>query len=63
MSARESPIHEVAGGEIAVWTEPSGAIILKVRNKYKDPVDMAEHEALELAELLIRLVKEQRDGR
>ncbi|WP_119301010.1 hypothetical protein [Dongia deserti] len=61
MTTDESQVYEVAGGEIAVWAEPSGAIILQVRNNYKDPVDMGEEEALELAELLIRLVKEQRE--
>jgi hypothetical protein len=53
-------IYEIAGGEIAVWAEPGGAIILKVCNKYKDPVDLGEEEAIELAELLTRLVREQR---
>ena len=60
MSTEKPPVHELAGGEIAVWAEPTGAIILEVRNKHSDPVDMGEEEALELAELLIRLVKQQR---
>jgi hypothetical protein len=61
-SVSENQVHlyEVAGGDIDVWVDPGGAICLKVRNKVNDPVELAEHEAMELAELLIRLVKEQR---
>ena len=36
------------------------ARILKVQEKYNDPVELAEHEAEELAELLIRLVENAR---
>jgi hypothetical protein len=56
---QESSVHMVAGDEIAVWKEPNGTIILKVRNKYHDPAELGEADALELAELLVRLVKEQ----
>jgi hypothetical protein len=51
-------VYELAGGEIAVWDD-NGVIMLKVCNKYKDPVELNEQEALELAELLIRLAKQQ----
>ena len=61
MSEQESGFYEIAGGEIHVWVDPGGAICLKVRNEFKDPVELAEHEALALANLLIRLVQEQRD--
>jgi hypothetical protein len=53
-------IHKCAGGEIAVWKEPQGAINLQVLNRFHDPVDMGEDEALELGELLIRLANEER---
>lgn len=54
-------VFELAGGEIDVWVDPGGAICLKIRNQFGDPVELAEHEALALAELLTRLVKGQRD--
>ena len=54
-------IHEFSGGEICVWLDESGVICLKSRNKFNDPVELAENEALELAELLKRLVDEQRN--
>jgi hypothetical protein len=61
--AHERPhVHEVASGDINVWVDPGGAICLKVTNKFNDPAELSEHEALELANLLIRLVKESRDG-
>lgn len=53
-------VFEMAGGEIAVWIDPGGAICLKTKNRAGDPVELAEHEALQLAELLTRLVHEQR---
>jgi hypothetical protein len=55
--ASDTNIHELAGGDIAVWQEQSGAIVLKLQEKHGDPVELGEEEALELAELLIRLVK------
>ena len=62
MTAEQTPrVYELAGGEIDVWVDPGGAICLKTRNQFNDPIELAEHEALALAELLTRLVKEQRD--
>ena len=58
MEQQKPHIYEVADGDIDVWVDPGGAICLKVR--INDPAELAEHEAIELAELLIRLVKEQR---
>jgi hypothetical protein len=60
MSADLPPrVYELAGGEIDVWVDPSGAICLMTRNKDNDPVELAEHEALALAELLTTLVRKQ----
>jgi hypothetical protein len=51
-------VHEVASGEIAVWQDESGTIFLKVQQKFPhDPVELAEHEAAELVEVLTRLLK------
>jgi hypothetical protein len=56
MSTR--PIYELSGGDITVWAEESGAIILKVREPFGDPIELGEEDALELAALLVRLVKD-----
>jgi hypothetical protein len=55
--ASDTNIHELASGDIAVWQEQSGVIVLKLQEKHGDPVELGEEEALELAELLIELVK------
>ena len=54
----KAEFHELAGGEIAVWDD-NGVIMLKVCNEYKDPVELNEEEALELADLLTRLAKQR----
>jgi hypothetical protein len=54
----KSNVYELASGDIVVWAENSGAIMLKVREPFGDPVELGEEEALELGELLIRLAKE-----
>jgi hypothetical protein len=51
-------VHELFGGEIVVWDD-NGVIMLKVCNEYKDPVELNEEEALELADLLTRLAKQR----
>jgi hypothetical protein len=62
MNIKKMPqIYEIASGEIDVWLEPGGSICLKTRNKFDDPIELAEHEAIELAELLTKLVREQRE--
>lgn len=53
-----STVYELAGGEIVVWAEESGAIMLKVRQPFGDPVELGEEEALELGALLTRLAKD-----
>lgn len=60
MNDKSPTIHQIAGGDIEVWVDPGGAICLKVRTEFNDPVELAEHEALVLGELLIRLAQEQR---
>jgi hypothetical protein len=54
-----STVYEFAGGEIVVWAEESGAIMLKVRQPFGDPVVLGEADALELGELLVRLAKDE----
>ena len=58
--SESSKVFDVAGGEIAVWLEDAGCVCLKSKNKYNDPVELSEDEALELARILVELVEEMR---
>jgi hypothetical protein len=53
MNIEDGAVHQMAGGDIDVWVDPGGAICLQKR--ISDPVELAEHEAVALAELLLRL--------
>jgi hypothetical protein len=55
-------MQEIAGGEIVVWAEDGGPIMLKVVQKYGDPVELAEHEAEELVSCLQNLISTIRQG-
>ena len=59
MSDKSQDAYEVASGDIYLWADPCGAIFLKVKNQSGDPIELNEHEAMELAETLMRLIKEQ----
>jgi len=43
------------GDEVIVWAETGGPIMLKVVEPSGDPVELNEHQALELADVLRRL--------
>jgi hypothetical protein len=51
-------VFEVASGDIYLWADPCGAVFLKIRSQPGDPVELGQDEALELAEILMRMVKE-----
>ena len=46
-----TPVHELADGDITVWVEESGAIMLKVREPFGESVELGEQDALELGAL------------
>jgi hypothetical protein len=50
-------VYDLADGDISVWVDPGGAICLKLNGEFNDPVELAEHEALDLANLLISLAE------
>jgi hypothetical protein len=58
----EEVVHKVASGEILLWVEKSGAICLKVDNKFNDPADLSAEEAIELAKLLLDLANKDKDN-
>jgi hypothetical protein len=60
MSESKVEIFDVASGEISVWVD-QGVICLKLNSKFNDPVELAAFEALALSDLLIRLVREERE--
>lgn len=53
-------IYQVADGDLDGWVDPGGVICLKARTEFNDPVELAEREALALADLLIKLVEDLR---
>lgn len=61
MNEQQPRMYQIADGEIEVWVDRGGAICIQLRTQSKDPAELAEHEAIALGELLIRLAKEQRE--
>jgi len=53
MRIEDDEVHQMAGCDIDVWVDPGGAICLQKR--ISDPVEVAEHEAVALAELFLQL--------
>jgi hypothetical protein len=51
---------KLAGDQVSLWLDPTGGICIQLHEPFNDPVELAEHEALELAEVLTRLVQKQR---
>jgi hypothetical protein len=51
-------VFTCSDGEIAVWVD--GGIHLKAVTRHGDPVELSEEEALELADILVRLVHSER---
>jgi hypothetical protein len=60
--ADDPQVYNLASGDVRLWLDDSGAICIKTISKHDDPVELAEHEALELAQLLTRLVEQSRSG-
>jgi hypothetical protein len=51
-------IAEFAGGEIVLWDD-DGVLMLKHAEPHGDPVELNEHQALELGEFLVQWAKAQ----
>ena len=60
MRVETNDYFKLAGEQVSVWLDPTGGICIKLHEPFNDPVEQAEHEALELAEVLTRLVQRQR---
>jgi len=51
-------VYEAASGDINVWVNEGGALSLKVREPFGDPIELNEQDAIELSDLLRKLVRE-----
>jgi len=47
-------VYEIAGGDVVLWSV-NGAVHIKTTDKHNDPVELNEHQAMELSDLLRRL--------
>jgi hypothetical protein len=50
-------VYKIAGGNVMLWSV-DGTIHIKAIDKYNDPVELTEEDAVELSQLLARLVSE-----
>jgi hypothetical protein len=53
----QPPVHEIADGDVVLWSV-DGTVHIKTTNRHNDPVELNEHQALELSDLLTQLVKD-----
>jgi hypothetical protein len=61
MAERKLPeVFKFSDGEVAVWYDDCVCIKAVTRAPHYDPVELTEDEAVELAETLLRLAKENR---
>ncbi len=51
-------VYYTISGEVAVWTEPGGPLLIRTTNPHGDPVELNSDEARDLIDLLQKLVKE-----
>jgi hypothetical protein len=49
------PVHEIAGGDVVLWSVDD-TVHIKTTDKHNGPVELNEHQAMELSKLLARLV-------
>jgi hypothetical protein len=48
-------VYTLAGGEISLWLDECGAVMLKLNTAYKNPVELGEGEVQELIDFLTTL--------
>lgn len=49
-------VYGISDGDVVLWSV-DGAVHIKTTNNHNDPVELNEHQAMELSDLLKRLVK------
>ena len=58
MTRQDVVVHKLSAGEVLVWLDPGGGVCIKTVEPHGDPVELSDHDALELARLLTRLAEE-----
>jgi hypothetical protein len=48
----------LAGGELVLWAEPGGSVMIKVLSDRRDPIELGEGEVEELIAVLTTLSQE-----
>ena len=56
--ANNMTIYEFEDGEISIWIEPNGAIIIDCKTETGDPVELSSDNARDIGTLLIRLASD-----
>ena len=56
-------MYEIAGGDILIWAESGGPVMLKVVEKHGDPVELAEHEVQDLIDVLESVLAAVKSGK
>jgi hypothetical protein len=51
----EPDVFELSGGEVVVWADPAGSVMLKIVSSHGDPVELGEGEVDELIQVLTAL--------
>jgi hypothetical protein len=53
-----SDIKALSGGELCLWADPGGSVMIKRLSKGTDPIELGEGEVDELIQLLTELRRE-----
>lgn len=48
-------VYILAGGEVSIWLDEGGAVMLKLSSASKDPIELGEGEVFELIEILTKI--------
>ena len=54
----EMVLHTLFGGDLVLWVEQSGSIMIKAKEPHGDPIELSRDEARSLAALLTLLADE-----
>lgn len=54
----EPKIYELSGGELEAWADQSGSVMIRVKSKDRDPLELGEGEVQELIDILQTLLTE-----
>jgi hypothetical protein len=58
--SNDAEVFHLSNREVSIWINEGGAVSLKAVDRHGDPVELSEEEALEVAQILNRLVSKLR---